>query len=56
MTDPLEFRRKYEGIIKNYNNNVDQCAKQWLLSGEYERLVGYYMYVQKREELKDWIV
>jgi|TARA_Y100000389_G_C17367774_1_gene467279 hypothetical protein len=56
MTDPLKFRRKYEGIIKNYTNNVDQCAEQWLLSGEYEWLAGYYMYVQKIEELKDWIV
>jgi hypothetical protein len=56
MTNPLEFRRKYQNIIKNYTNNVDQCAEQWLLSGEYGWLAAYYMYVHKIEELKDWIV
>jgi|TARA_B110000211_G_scaffold65009_1_gene74843 hypothetical protein len=56
MDDKLEFREKYQGIIKNYTNNLDQCAKQWLLTGSYEWLSGYYMYVDKIEEIKKLIV
>jgi hypothetical protein len=56
MENVLEYRKKYQDIIKNYTNNLDQCASQWLLTGSYEWLSGYYMYVDKIEELKKMIV
>ena len=49
MKNGLEYRKKYQDIIKNYTNNLDQCAEQWLVTGSYEWLAAYYMYVERIE-------
>lgn len=56
MKNGLEYRKKYQDIIKNYTNNLDQCAEQWLVTGSYEWLAAYYMYVEKIEEIKELIL
>ena len=55
MKDPLEFRRPYQGIIRNLINNINICSRRWVETGYDGYGVAMKGYIKEVEELKTFI-
>ena len=53
--DPLEFRRPYQGIIRNLINNINICSRRWVETGYDGYGVAMKGYIKEVEELKTFI-
>ena len=53
--DPLEFRKPYQGIIRNLINNINICNRQYVKTGDDGYMVQRAKYVKEVEELKTFI-
>jgi len=50
-----DFRKQYQGIIKNLLNNVDICNERYIKSGDEGYMVQRKVYVKEIEEIKTMI-
>lgn len=50
-----DFRKQYNGIIKNLLNNVDICNERYAKEGEEGYLIQRKVYIKEIEELKTFI-
>jgi len=50
-----DFRKQYQGIIKNLLNNVDICNERYAKEGDEGYLVQREVYIKEIEEIKTMI-
>ena len=50
-----DFRKQYQGIIKNLLNNVDICNERYAKEGDEGYLVQRKVYIKEIEEIKTMI-
>ena len=55
IKDPLEFRRPYQGIIRNLVNNINICSRRGFETGDAGYGVAMKGYIKEVEELKTFI-
>lgn len=53
--DPMSFREPYQGIIKNYYNNIDIASRRWVETGDPGYSWQYHRLIKELCDLKEWI-
>ena len=52
----LSYRKRFQGIIENLQNNIDTADRQFVETGDKGRLWQYYRLIEEMKKIKNQIL